>query len=298
MNYRHAYHAGNFADVLKHVVLVACLEHLKKKPAPFRVVDTHAGAGLYRLDTSETEATGEWRDGIGRLFDATEGGTASKGPFASLAPYLAEIVRANGAAGSPLTVYPGSPVLTVGLLRAGDMLIANELHPEDNKTLTRHVGADRQVKVMALDGWIALKSTLPPPEKRGLVLIDPPFEQPGEFQRIAEGLKNGLDRFRPGIYLLWYPIKDIKPVQKFQRVIAEIAGHAHIETVLAVDLFVRAPRHPEVLNGCGLLVVNPPHTLQRDLTALGPALARLLQQGPDARLDVHRLALNADGSER
>ena len=290
MNYRHAYHAGNFADVLKHAVLALCLEHLKKKPSPFRVVDTHAGAGLYQLDARETEATGEWRDGIGRLFGATDR------VFGALKPYLDEVARVNGGAGSALTSYPGSPVLTAGLLRAGDTLIANELQPDDNKRLAKSFASDRQVKVMALDGWIALKSTLPPPEKRGLVLIDPPFEQPGEFQRLAEGLKNGLDRFRSGIYVLWYPIKDPKPVQRFQRTIAEVAGRAGIETALALDLLVRAPRHPEVLNGCGVLVINPPHTLERDIAPLGPALARLLQQGPGAELICRRLVLNKDGS--
>lgn len=296
MNYRHAYHAGNFADVLKHAVLVACLEHLKKKPAPFRVVDTHAGAGVYRLDARETEATGEWRDGIKRLFDATGG--VAKGPYAKLAPYLDEVVRVNSGAGSDLTQYPGSPALIANLLRAGDTLIACELHPDDCKTLIRHFATDKSVKVLALDGWTALKSALPPPEKRGLVLIDPPFEEPGEFHRMTDGLKNGLDRFKSGIFVLWYPIKDVKPVQRFQRAIAALAGHARVETVLAIDLLVRAPRHPEVLNGCGVLVVNPPHTLERDMAALAAPLARLLQQGPDPQMDVRRLVLNADKSER
>jgi 23S rRNA (adenine2030-N6)-methyltransferase len=290
MNYRHAFHAGNFADVLKHATLVLCLEHLKRKSAAFRVVDTHAGIGTYRLDTRETAATGEWRDGIARLWAATDGGTRSGGPFASLAPYLAEIVRANGAA-ADMRAYPGSPTLIAALLRASDTFVANELHPDDNERLTAAFAKDKRVKVMAMDGYIAVKSLLPPPEKRGLVLIDPPFEQPGEFQRMTEALDNGLARFKGGTYLLWYPIKDVKPVQRFQRAISDVAGHAGVETVLAIDLFVRAPRHPDLLNGCGLLVVNPPHTLASDLAKIGPPLADLLEQGPGATFEMHKLDL-------
>ena len=288
MNYRHAYHAGNFADVLKHIVLVLCLEHLKKKPAPFRVVDTHAGIGTYKLDARETAATEEWRDGIARLWAATEGGTSATGDLAPVAPYLAEITRANGAAKS-FNVYPGSPALIAGLLRADDMLAANEMHPDDHTRLAAHFARDKRVKVMALDGYTALKSLLPPPEKRGLVLIDPPFEEPGEFQRMTEGLNNGLARFKGGTYLLWYPIKDLKPVQRFQRAISAVAGQAGVETVLALDLFIRAPRHPDLLNGCGLIVVNPPFTLEPELRRLGPALADLLQQGPGAAFEVEKL---------
>jgi 23S rRNA (adenine2030-N6)-methyltransferase len=290
MNYRHAYHAGNFADVLKHAVLVLCLEYLKKKPAPFRVIDTHAGQGTYRLDTRETEATGEWREGIARLWDATRNGTQRDGPFAVFAPYLAEIARANGAKPG-LHAYPGSPALTAALLRAGDMLIANDLHPDDNERLSATFARDRRVKVVAMDGFTAVKSFLPPPEKRGLILIDPPFEQPGEFRRMTDALANGLARMRGGTYLLWYPIKDVKPVQRFQRGVAEVAGRAGVETVLAIDLFVRAARHPDLLNGCGLLVVNPPHTLDGELSRAGPALADLLQQGPGAAFDMRKLVL-------
>ncbi len=288
MNYRHAYHAGNFADVLKHAVLVLCLEHLKKKPASFRVIDTHAGVGTYRLDTRETASTGEWQDGIARLWQATQGGTKLNTPFAAFAPYLSEIARANGAT-QQLTQYPGSPSLIAGLLRAGDLLVANELHPDDNARLATAFAKDRHVKVMAMDGYTAVKSLLPPAEKRGLVLIDPPFEQPGEFQRMTDALRNGLARFKGGTYVLWYPIKDVKPVQRFQRAIAEVAGDAGVETVLALDLFVRAPRHPDFLNGCGLLVINPPHTLQTDLARAGPALATLLEQGPGATFDMRAL---------
>jgi 23S rRNA (adenine2030-N6)-methyltransferase len=288
MNYRHAYHAGNFADVLKHTVLVLCVEHLKKKPAPFRVLDTHAGIGTYKLDGREMAATGEWRDGIARLWSATNSGRDVPDTLLALKPYLAEIARTNGASGE-LKTYPGSPALIAGLLRAGDTLVANELHPEDAKRLLAQFAKDKHVKVMSLDGYTAVKSVLPPPEKRGLILIDPPFEQPGEFQRIAEALGQGLNRFRSGTYALWYPIKDVKPVQRFQRTIADIAGRAAVETVLALDLFVRAPRHPDLLNGCGLLVVNPPHTLAADIARAGNALASLLELGQGAHFDLRKL---------
>ena len=182
MNYRHAYHAGNFADVLKHVVLMRCLVHLRRKDAPFRIIDTHAGAGRTPLDQAAAMATGEWRQGIARLF----------GPDAPpllpevaelLAPYL-DALRAENPDGT-LKVYPGSPVLARAMLRAGDALIANELHPEDAATLRALFGKDKACKVLADDGYRALKAALPPKERRGLVLIDPPFEEPGELVRIA-----------------------------------------------------------------------------------------------------------------
>src|SRR3990170_5575144 len=163
MNYRHAYHAGNFADVLKHAVLALVIEHLKRKPAPFRVIDTHAGVGLYDLSGAEAATTGEWRDGIGRLF-----GAALAKPVAELlAPYFS-VVRQENPSGR-LERYPGSPLIARRLLRRGDRLIANELHPEDGDSLRRLFAGDPQTKVLALDGWVALKALLPPKERRGVV---------------------------------------------------------------------------------------------------------------------------------
>lgn len=290
MNYRHAYHAGNFADVLKHIVLVQCLLHLKKKDAPFRVIDTHAGTGRYKLDGPETARTGEWRDGIARVFESAPAAHARA--RAMLQPYL-DLVAAENAGATPLALYPGSPRLSAALLRRGDALYANELHPEDYKRLAKTFDDDRQVKVMNLDGWTALKSLLPPHERRGLVLVDPPFEQPGELHRMTDGLGHALDRFKSGIYLLWYPIKDPKPVQRFRRGVAETARAAGVETVLDVELLLRAPRNPDLLNGCGLIVVNPPHTLQADLNTILPTLAGWFAAGPGAEASVYPLLSNA-----
>ena len=189
MNYRHAFHAGNFADVVKHLIVCRIVEYLKRKPAPFRVVDTHAGIGLYDLGAEEAERTGEWREGIGRLWTGRLSGEA-----ADLAePYL-DTVRAENPEGE-LRHYPGSPLLVRRLLRPSDKLVAFELHPDDATALAALFRRDREVSVVAADGWDALAGQLPPPERRGLVLVDPPFEMPGEFRRLAGGLARAHRRF-------------------------------------------------------------------------------------------------------
>ena len=273
MNYRHAFHAGNFADVLKHVVLTLVIEHLKLKATPFRVIDTHAGVGVYDLSAEEAARTGEWRDGIDRLI----------GPDASplpedvrrlLAPYLDAIGRLNGGARGPL--YPGSPRLALELMRPGDRLIANELHPLDRAQLELEMRGDRRAKVLGLDGWQALRAVLPPRERRGVILVDPPFEETGEFERLAQGLAAAVDRFASGIYLLWYPIKDLAAVGAFKRRLA-MAGHAKL---LAVELCVAA--HTDRLAAAGLIISNPPFRLEEDLRTLLPFLAARLATGPGA----------------
>jgi 23S rRNA (adenine2030-N6)-methyltransferase len=277
MNYRHVYHAGNFADVVKHIVLTLVLEHLKLKPAPFRVIDTHAGVGVYDLSGEQAQKTGEWRDGVGRLL-AEEPPEALR-PL--LAPYLDVVRRLNG--GASLRHYPGSPRLARALLRRGDQLIANELHPEDAVLLQQHFAGDPQTKVLRLDAWIALKSLLPPKERRGLVLIDPPFEEPGEFARIAKGLRDAVRRFATGTYLVWFPIKDPGQVASFYRELSKL----RFGRVLCLELMIRAPRNPDVLNGCGLVVLNPPFTLAEKAEQVLPYLAGRLAQGTGAayRLD-------------
>src|SRR5207344_721439 len=201
MNYRHAYHAGNFADVLKHVVLALVIEYMKRKAAPFRVIDVHGGAGRYALTSVEADKTGEWQGGIGRLL-GPDARPLPPDVARHLQPYLDAVRREN--AGAALDVYPGSPAIALRLMRAQDTLIANELHPEERAHLTAAIGADRRAKVMALDAWVALKSLLPPKERRGIVLIDPPFEEARELDRMVEGLAQGLQRFATGIYLAWY----------------------------------------------------------------------------------------------
>jgi 23S rRNA (adenine2030-N6)-methyltransferase len=271
MNYRHAYHAGNFADVLKHIVFIRCLAHLRLKDAPFRVIDTHAGTGLTRLDQKEAAATAEWRGGIDRLL-GPDAAPLPSAAAAILAPYL-EAVRAENPSGA-LTSYPGSPLLARSMLRAGDKLIVNELHAEDGAALRRLLSHDKACKVLAEDGYQLLKSALPPPERRGLILIDPPFEEPGELVRMTNALAEGLARFATGMYVLWYPIKDEKHVARFHRGVSEVAATARIPPPLKIELLLRPPRNPLLLNGCGLVVVNPPFTLRDEMACALPELAQ------------------------
>jgi 23S rRNA (adenine2030-N6)-methyltransferase len=286
MNYRHAYHAGNFADVLKHAVLALAIEHLNRKPAPFRIVDTHAGSGRYALDSEESAKTAEWQVGIGRLLGA--GAAPLPAQVATvMAPYLDAVRAENG--GGALRIYPGSPLIARRLMRDGDTLVANELHPEEHARLKAAVGRDRRVKVLALDGWLALKAQLPPKERRGIVLIDPPFEEDRELARMTQGLAEGLRRFATGVYLAWYPIKDPKPVARFHRALAAVAPG-----LLRVELMLRSPVDLTRLNGCGLVAVNPPHTLQTDLSRLLPELTRRLGQERGARFSLEAIG-GADG---
>jgi 23S rRNA (adenine2030-N6)-methyltransferase len=276
MNYRHFYHAGNFADVFKHAVLALCLEHLRAKSAPFRVIDTHAGTGRYDLASIEAGKTLEWSEGIARLI-GVDAPPLPAGAAAILAPYLS-VVRAANMLGR-LTVYPGSPMIARAMLRKNDRLVVNELHPEDREALVALFAGDAQVKVMGLDGWTALKALLPPKERRGLVLVDPPFERRDDFEKLAQAVKEVQKRFATGMLLIWYPVKDEESVAAFRR---EARAAAPSEKVLSAELFVCAPEGAAGLAGCGLLLVNPPWTLREKLEALGPFLAERLAQGPGA----------------
>ena len=175
------------------------------------------------------------------------------------------------------------------MLRHVAKVVANELHTEDDKTLARRLHGDRAVKVMDMDGWTAVKALLPPPERRGLVLVDPPFEDAGEFIRMTAALKDGLDRFKTGTFLLWYPIKDPKPVQRFHRAVREVAAAHALESALALELYLRAPRHPGLLNGAGLVVVNPPFDLAAKCAKILPSLAAIFAQGAGAEGRVEQL---------
>ena len=285
MNYRHVYHAGNFADVLKHIVLALVIERLKLKDTPFRVIDTHAGVGFYALNHGPADKTGEWRQGIAKIF----GATAAPLPddvAEILAPYLDLIAAENDAAAKgEITRYPGSPMVARRLMRRGDQLVVNELHPDDRARLAELFDGDHQVKVLGLDGWIALKSLLPPKERRGVVLIDPPFEEPGELIRLTEGLVAAVRRFETGTYVLWYPIKEPKIVARFHRAIAETC---HRECLIA-EIMLREPRHPEKLNGCGLAIVNPPWQLEEQLAVVMPALAERLAEDSGGGYRLQRL---------
>lgn len=267
MNYRHAFHAGNFADVVKHAMLVRILCHLRRKPAPFRVIDTHAGLGRYDLAGPEAGRTLEWQEGVGRLTDALP-------PPAEelIEPYrriLAETRERYGA-----SAYPGSPAIIRELLRPDDRAIFVEKHPEDAAVVAGRYNVVRNAKVLALDGWTALGALVPPRERRGLVLIDPPYEEPDELTRSVERLSRAVGKWPTGIFVLWYPIKDLRGTDAFA---VALAG-AIDRPILRVELLVDRPSVRTRLNGCGLAVVNPPWTLAEEagrlLEALAPRLAR------------------------
>jgi 23S rRNA (adenine2030-N6)-methyltransferase len=268
MNYRHAFHAGNFADVVKHAVLARIITHLKEKPAAFRVIDTHAGAGLYDLSGPEASRTGEWRAGIGRLLAAQ----LAPDVRTLLAPYLDAVAAVNP--GGAMKVYPGSPALAQTLLRDQDRLVVCEREPNAARALATFVHGDTRAKAVEIDGYTALNAYVPPKERRGLVLIDPPYEQPDEFERLAQALAAAHRKWPTGIYALWYPIKNPRETAAFARRVAA----SGIARVLRAELTL-ARAAGERLGGSGLIVVNPPWRLQEEVSVLLPALAEALGAG-------------------
>lgn len=272
MNYRHAYHAGNFADVFKHIVLARILLSLKRKETPFRVIDTHAGAGLYDLSGDEATRAGEWRDGVGRL-DAMRMSDAAEEIAAPYRAAFADARREHGA-----SIYPGSPEIARRLTRAQDRIILSEAHAPTAAALREAMGRDRRVKILPQDGWITLNAVVPPPERRGLALIDPAFESPDEFATIARHLPAAWRKWPTGIYTLWYPVKDVAIVERFMAGIVD----AGVRKVLRAELFVDDPA-ARGLNGCGMMIVNPPWGLDDELAILLPELVRLLTRGRKAR---------------
>lgn len=265
MNYHHDYHAGNFADVLKHVVLARVLTYMRQKPKPFRVIDTHAGAGFYDLTGAEAAKTAEWRDGIARLFEVE-----TQEPVTSLlAPYL-DVVRAVNS--DELRYYPGSPVIARHLMRDDDVLVANELASEEFQRLKLELRRAKATTVLNIDARHAVKSLLPPKERRGLVLIDPPFEEKSEFADLATALDEALARFATGTYLIWYPIKDEAAADRFVAIATNKPGIDFLDVRLAVS-----KSFPGLgLTASGVLVLNPPFVLKNELAVLMPVLKEAL----------------------
>lgn len=237
MNYRHAFHAGNFADCFKHALLLVLLDAMQRKQKPFLVLDTHAGAGRYDLGSGPAARTGEWRDGIGKLLEASP---------PALSHYLSLIEQ--------LGLYPGSPVIAATLIRPDDRLIACELHTQDAPSLKAELAAVKNAAVHQRDGYTALRAFLPPPEKRALILIDPPFEHPDEFSTLTKNLASAYEKFKSGCYVVWYPIKHRAPVRNF----FETLKLTPIRDVIAAEFLLRESLNPARLNGCGLLIINPP----------------------------------------
>lgn len=271
MNYRHAYHAGNEADCMKHALLVLLLRMLTRKAKPLFVLDTHAGIGSYDLAGPEAGKTREWERGIGRLRD---------GEAAALSDFLSQV--SEGA------TYPGSPALARALLRPGDRLALCELHPADAATLKRRFRDDKQVHVHERDGYEAVGALLPPRERRGLVLIDPPFERTDEFAALAEALDAGRRKFAPGVFAAWYPVKHRPPVRAFM---ADLASRG-IPDIVACELLIRSPLDPARLNGSGLLIVNPPFGFEAEAMPILDALRDALAE-PDGSTSIVRVAEEA-----
>lgn len=259
MNYRHIFHAGNPADVMKHAILAQILMHLRVKNTPFCVLDAHAGIGCYDLLSEQAGKTLEYQTGIGQLFDMPD-------IDPSLAPYLDAVRRLNP--DGTLRTYPGSPRLARSLMRDQDRLVAIELHPDDADTLREEFSGDHQVTIHQGDAYKALRSQLPPREKRGVVLLDPPFEKTDEFDRLADGLKTAHRRFANGIYAIWYPIKERAAVWRFH----EAVENTGIPKILLAELTWHDEDIHTRLNGSGLLIVNPPWKLADTLSSLLPAL--------------------------
>jgi 23S rRNA (adenine2030-N6)-methyltransferase len=277
MNYRHIFHAGNFADVFKHAVLARILVHLCEKPQPFRVIDTHAGTGLYDLEGTQASRTEEWRDGIGRLMERPPTGEAA----ALLSPYFDAIAAVNSGGG--LKHYPGSPQIALSLMRQQDRLTACELEPKAAAALASHLRRDKRAKAIEIDGWQALNAYLPPPERRGLVVIDPPFEDRDEFENLAKGLELAHRKWASGVFLLWYPIKG-EGASAFMRRLRKLG----IPKILRAELHVKASR-ADVFSGSGLAVINPPWKLADELKVMLPALQAVLSQGPGSRAVLEML---------
>jgi 23S rRNA (adenine2030-N6)-methyltransferase len=274
LSYRHAFHAGNHADVLKHLVLTLCLRHMNAKDKPWFLLDTHAGAGLYALDSESAKKTAEYVDGIARLWNRSD-------LPAPLLPYLEAIQACNG--GSKLRLYPGSPWLAAHFAREADGLRFCELHSTDFALLRREFkDAGRRTKVEQADGFQAMKAALPPPSRRGLVLIDPSYEIKADYLRVIEALKDGIKRFATGTYLVWLPFLPSIEARAFPDKLKKLPADW-----LLASLAVRGPSTKgRGMHGSAMFVINPPWTLNGDLELCLPWLAKMLAQDGQAASSV------------
>jgi len=273
MHYRHSYHAGNFSDVFKHGLLCLLFDALRKKDTPFCYLETHAGAGVYDLRGTDARKTGEWRGGIGRLWRRRDAAPELAGYFAAvqaLNPTLVDDVDL-------LRYYPGSPAIARALRRAQDRLVLMELQPEPHAALAQYFAKERHVAVHAQDGYRGLTAFLPPPQARGLVLIDPPFENPAEFVQALAALRTAQTRWPTGCQALWYPIKDRAPAQRLHRSLID----SGVRRILCAELCVLPDDVALRLNGCGMILINPPWQIDKALESLLPRLLDVLRvEGP------------------
>jgi 23S rRNA (adenine2030-N6)-methyltransferase len=262
MNYRHSYHAGNFADVFKHVILVSLIQAMQRKDNPFCYLDTHAGAGIYNLSSTAAQKSKEYQSGIGLLFK-------QKNLVETLSNYLACIHKLNQ---SELRYYPGSPSIVREMLRPQDRMVLSELHPTEYQLLKKQFAYDKQTSIQLLDGYQSLKAFLPPKERRGLILIDPPYEKTHELEHIAALIPLTLRRFATGVYSIWYPIKDRPPIERFYQTLKK----SITEPILIAELSIYPETSAQHLNGCGMLIINPPWQLSDQINAYLPQLWSIL----------------------
>lgn len=267
LSYRHAFHAGNFADVLKHVVLVEILQYFKLKEKPFDYIDTHAGAGFYDLQSRESEKLGEFRDGIARL---------NPHDWPGLEVYLQRVAACNPNGG--LKHYPGSPAVAQGLLRQQDRVSLFELHPADHAVLQQNFRRDRRFHVYQENGYSGLLRLLPPPSRRAVVLLDPSYEVKTDYAQLVQTLAKAWRKFPGGVYALWYPVIERQRTEEF---VGSIAASG-MRDVQRFELGVEADAPGRGMTASGMLVVNPPWTLRATMAQLLPRLAETLAQGPGA----------------
>lgn len=283
MNYRHIYHAGNFADVFKHCILVLLLESLLRKEKPFCYVDTHAGLGIYDLQSLPAQKTLEYLRGISLILNCDHEDIPTE-----IAPYLAAIKKLNknvavtkALTGDSMHFYPGSPFVARTMLRSCDRMILMELHQEDVLTLKQEFAQDQQVVVHHYDGYQGLKAFLPPQERRGLVLIDPAFEQKDEFAKVLFSLERALTRWQNGIYAIWYPIKDFTSVDNFLRDLSKTGSH-----YLVCEMTISKQTALKEFVGCGMVIVNPPWQIEKALEKVLPWLWKILSPNSEGGVKI------------
>lgn len=267
LSYRHSYHAGNFADVLKHIVLIEILEHLLQKDKSIHYIDTHAGAGVYDLTSPRAQKLQEYRGGIGLLRQTS---------WPELSRYLQIVAELNPA--DSLVCYPGSPAIALKLLRRHDRAWLYELHPEDARLLEERYQHDRRVRLARQDGYAALAGLLPPVSRRGLVLIDPSYEIKTDYQRVVEVVEQACRRFATGTYAIWYPVVERERITALEQDFIRTG----IPDIARFELNVRPDANGTGMTGAGMVVVNPPWTLLARMSALLPKLTQLLGQHPEA----------------
>jgi 23S rRNA (adenine2030-N6)-methyltransferase len=269
MNYRHIYHAGNRCDVVKHAVLTIVLRRLREKDRGFAVLDSHAGAGLYDLDDARAQKTDEAAEGIKNLLASP--------PLPELADFYAVLQRVNpfwtGQGLENFRVYPGSPFFIYHPLRMLDRLVACELHPEDAEALRSLTPADKRLNIHCRDGYEALGAFLPPPERRGLVFIDPPYEEADEFDVIVARVMAAHKRWSSGVYMIWYPVKDRPAIWKFHEALAATG----IPKILCAEFVYDEDARADSLCGSGMIIINPPWKLDEELKELFPALHKAMK---------------------